>query len=442
MNQRRQLVGVRCRRGGRDRGRRGDRRDRRRSAVPDRGVGSVDLARRPRLRRLTPGPPGSTAAGGTAVRRQRQPAVQRRHLHPGPDRRAAAGCSGPTGATVARSDAFWESAEPARAGRRRAPLRLAVRRRGRRLAGDGRAALDADPRLHGAVGAVDRRPGPLAAILDRRLRGLRRRVRRPLRARGSVLARSTRASTPEPVQTFEIWNEPDNAQFWTPAPTPPNTPSCTSRRATRSMAADPSGRVLVGGLTSPGNFLPAMLAARPELRGHIDGDRDPPLRRSAGAAGQAPRGAGDDRGAGARAGAALRDRVRLDDAAAATPSTTRPSARGRGTSGRDARGARATSTAASRARCSTRGCRREQQPGRRPGLVRDQQPQRRHHARRGRVHRRLEGRSRAARRRCRCAAERPPQPARCAQRVALDALALAALERQRALAERCQGGLG
>ena len=33
----------------------------------------------------------------------------------------------------------------------------------------------------------------------------------------------------------------------------------------------PTARVIVGGLTQPTTFLPAMLAARPQLRGHVDG---------------------------------------------------------------------------------------------------------------------------------------------------------------------------
>jgi hypothetical protein len=74
-----------------------------------------------------------------------------------------------------------------------------------------------------------------------------------------------------PATTFEVWNEPDNPSFWKPAP--------SARRyadlyvATRQAidAVDPSARVIVGGLSSPLRFLPALLAARPDLAGRVDG---------------------------------------------------------------------------------------------------------------------------------------------------------------------------
>jgi polysaccharide biosynthesis protein PslG len=76
---------------------------------------------------------------------------------------------------------------------------------------------------------------------------------------------------PEPVAIYEIWNEPDNGEFWTPTPDPARYADLyiTAREAIDS--ADPSARVIVGGLTHPTSFLPAMLAAVPQLRGHVDG---------------------------------------------------------------------------------------------------------------------------------------------------------------------------
>jgi hypothetical protein len=74
-----------------------------------------------------------------------------------------------------------------------------------------------------------------------------------------------------PVTTFEIWNEPDVADFWAPAPDPARYMELyvQSRRAIK--AADPQARVLIGGLTGAPTFLPQLLAARPDARGHIDG---------------------------------------------------------------------------------------------------------------------------------------------------------------------------
>ncbi len=77
--------------------------------------------------------------------------------------------------------------------------------------------------------------------------------------------------TAAPVRTIEIWNEPDNGEFWTPSPD-------AGRYAALYLAAraaidvvDPGVRVIVGGLTNPAGFLAAMVAAQPALPGHIDG---------------------------------------------------------------------------------------------------------------------------------------------------------------------------
>jgi hypothetical protein len=76
---------------------------------------------------------------------------------------------------------------------------------------------------------------------------------------------------PRPVTTYEIWNEPDGGHFWLPGPDPPGYANLYAAARTAIKRADPAGRVLVGGLTNPPVFLPAVLAARPDLRGHIDG---------------------------------------------------------------------------------------------------------------------------------------------------------------------------
>jgi hypothetical protein len=73
------------------------------------------------------------------------------------------------------------------------------------------------------------------------------------------------------VQTYEIWNEPDNGQFWAPAPNAATYAALYEQARAAIESADPSARVIIGGLTNPTSFLPAILAARPQLRGHVDG---------------------------------------------------------------------------------------------------------------------------------------------------------------------------
>ncbi len=74
-----------------------------------------------------------------------------------------------------------------------------------------------------------------------------------------------------PVHTYEIWNEPDNGEFWSPAPDPARYADLYLAARAAIHASQPGAQVIVGGLTNPGSFLPAMVAARPQLRGHIDG---------------------------------------------------------------------------------------------------------------------------------------------------------------------------
>jgi hypothetical protein len=76
---------------------------------------------------------------------------------------------------------------------------------------------------------------------------------------------------PLPVQTFEVWNEPDSGAFWTPGPNAAAYADLYAAARGAIDAVDPGARVIVGGLTDTVHFLPAMLAAHPSLRGHIDG---------------------------------------------------------------------------------------------------------------------------------------------------------------------------
>jgi polysaccharide biosynthesis protein PslG len=76
---------------------------------------------------------------------------------------------------------------------------------------------------------------------------------------------------PLPVDTYEIWNEPDSTRFWSPTPNPTRYAELYLRARNAIVDVDSSARVIVGGLTNIVGFLPVMLAARPDLRGHIDG---------------------------------------------------------------------------------------------------------------------------------------------------------------------------
>lgn len=77
--------------------------------------------------------------------------------------------------------------------------------------------------------------------------------------------------TPVPVETYEIWNEPDNPVFWYPAPDAAAYARLYASARAAITAAQPGARVIIGGLTHPASFLSALLAADPALRDQIDG---------------------------------------------------------------------------------------------------------------------------------------------------------------------------
>jgi hypothetical protein len=74
-----------------------------------------------------------------------------------------------------------------------------------------------------------------------------------------------------PVTTLEIWNEPDNGEFWAPSPDAGRYAELYLAARAAVDAVDPSARVIVGGLTAPTTFLAAMARAVPALAGHVDG---------------------------------------------------------------------------------------------------------------------------------------------------------------------------
>ena len=175
-----------------------------------------------------------------------------------------------SGATVARSDAFWEATEPeppaggfhhyrwqfddsiagalADAGLRWMPILDYTAPWAQSVAGQDHSPPKDAVEFAAYAGAFAARYGV-----------------------GGAFWRTHPAVTAQPVQTFEIWNEPDNAQFWAPTPNAAAYAELYQRARDAILAADPTGRVIVGGLTSPSSFLPEMIAALPQLRGHIDG---------------------------------------------------------------------------------------------------------------------------------------------------------------------------
>jgi hypothetical protein len=76
---------------------------------------------------------------------------------------------------------------------------------------------------------------------------------------------------PEPVETYEIWNEPDSVAFWRPQPAAAAYGQLYLRARASITSVQRQARVIIGGLTRPVRFLPALLSAEPALRGHVDG---------------------------------------------------------------------------------------------------------------------------------------------------------------------------
>jgi len=75
----------------------------------------------------------------------------------------------------------------------------------------------------------------------------------------------------EPVDTYEIWNEPDSPVFWYPQPDLARYAVLYLQARAAIRAVQPDARVIVGGLAHPQSSIPALLAADPALRGQLDG---------------------------------------------------------------------------------------------------------------------------------------------------------------------------
>jgi hypothetical protein len=175
-----------------------------------------------------------------------------------------------TGATVARSDALWEATEP------RPPtggVHHWVWRFDDRIAGalaqhglSWLAVLDYSAPWAQSIPGQDHSPprsdGDYAAYAQAFV------------ARygvGGTFWQAHPEIPPQPVTTIEIWNEPDNGDFWTPTSDPAGYARLYLITRAAVDAVDPAARVIIGGLIAPGTSLPAMVHAEPGLVGHVDG---------------------------------------------------------------------------------------------------------------------------------------------------------------------------
>jgi hypothetical protein len=88
---------------------------------------------------------------------------------------------------------------------------------------------------------------------------------------GGAFWRSHPSLQPTPTDTYEVWNEPDSAVFWFPKPDAARYVALYLRARAAIKAVQPDARVIVGGLTQATTFLPAMVAAAPQLSQQLDG---------------------------------------------------------------------------------------------------------------------------------------------------------------------------
>jgi hypothetical protein len=175
-----------------------------------------------------------------------------------------------TGATVARSDALWEATEPT------APvggvhhydwsfddaIAAALARHGLRWL----PIIDYTAPWAQSVPGVDHSPPSSAADYAAYAGALAARYG----VSGSFWREHPELAS-DPVTTWEIWNEPDNPTFWSPKPDAVRYAALYQAARDAILGFEPTAAVIVGGLTNPVAFIPALLTVAPDLRGHIDG---------------------------------------------------------------------------------------------------------------------------------------------------------------------------
>ena len=292
--------------------------------------------------------PTSTACSTTTpTRRRRSRHSWRRSAPPGRRSRAATPCGRPT-EPRRRSTAVTATTGPSTT---RSPARWP--RTG---------SLAADPRLHGAVGRsrspvrITRRRDPSPTTPPTRGRSRR------ATASGGAFWRAHPELTPQPVTAIEIWNEPDNREFWAPAPDAAAYAGLYLDRARgdrRRRPGDPGDR----GRPHPRAGVPAGDGGRGAGAARAHRRRgDPSLRQPRG--GGRPRARGARRPGGHRHGrrAAVRDRVRLDHPPPRSLRPTSPASRRPALHPAASWRRSGTWTAGWQRPCSTPGCTPERNP--------------------------------------------------------------------------------
>jgi len=175
-----------------------------------------------------------------------------------------------TGATIARSDALWEATEL-----------------GPPVGGVHNYRWNFDDSIAASLAAHGLRWLPIVDYTANWARSIPGQEHSPPRSvsdfaafaaalagrygRGGAFWQAHPELTPRPIDTFEIWNEPDVESFWVPAGDAAAYTRLYLAARNAIDAVDPTARVIVGGLGRPLTFLPAMLASAPGLAAHIDG---------------------------------------------------------------------------------------------------------------------------------------------------------------------------
>jgi polysaccharide biosynthesis protein PslG len=72
-----------------------------------------------------------------------------------------------------------------------------------------------------------------------------------------------------PVETYEIWNEPDSTVFWYPRPNAARYYQLYAAARNAIVAVQPHATVIVGGLSNAATFIPKLASAAPDVK--LDG---------------------------------------------------------------------------------------------------------------------------------------------------------------------------
>lgn len=175
-----------------------------------------------------------------------------------------------SGATLARADAPWEATEPQ-------PPRAGLHRYDWRFDDEVAGALAADglrwlPIIDYSAPWAQSVPGhdhsPPSSLLDYAAYAAAFAGRY---GPGGAFWRTHPTLRGRPVDTYEIWNEPDSPDFWYPAPDAARYDELFVDARDAIKAVQPGARVLVGGLAHPAMSIPALIGAMPAITRMLDG---------------------------------------------------------------------------------------------------------------------------------------------------------------------------